>query len=347
MAAVKKELSTNDLAAVHSQYKTHLKHSPEEAESYREANREQKGARALGWYLAKVSSGRIASSTSFVGTKHSSTKTEEWISQKQAEDAFGQDLQSYVDSGRVQWREARGVTGCYEYLDTQKFKVVKALSKTKEWGHSSKEMEPNAQGIEDFDSYFDSFLNKADTSDFLDLNEVGLWRAQEKGVAKGKGGKGGDPKGAGKGKGKKGEGEGKGGPAQLQDKFTLALMDATEEERVEICTKKAKKAVLVVKTVGDDVKKMVATYKKVKGWGKPFQDGSAQALSTLGKLESVLNSINTGGAHGNKGSEYIKDILMDAAQQCKVAQEFMKDVRRFCDNQDQENMSAVGSKRGR
>ena len=111
--------------------------------------------------------------------------------------------------------------------------------------------------------------------------------------------------------------------------------------------KESKKGSVGCENSGDDVKKMVATYKKVKGWGKPFQDGSAQALSTLGKLETVLNSINTGGAHGNKGSEYIKDILMDAAQQCKVAQEFMKDVRRFCDNQDQENMSAVGSKRGR
>ena len=132
--AVKKAMTTNDLAAVHSQYKTFRQANPDENSAYAEAGKTEKGQKALGWYLAKVSGGRLQTSSQFVGTKHRVLKTEQWLTQKQADDGFGVDLQFYVESGRVQWREALGVPGCYEFLDTQNLVVTKHLEKSKEHG---------------------------------------------------------------------------------------------------------------------------------------------------------------------------------------------------------------------
>ena len=152
----------------------------------------------------------------------------------------------------------------------------------------------------------------------------------------------------GKGEGKGGKG-GKGDPAEPKpDKLTLALLDASEEERIAICKAKAVKAAAGVKAVTDEVMKMLKARKSTKPWSKNFQEGCEMAFDRLSTHDKLLTSINTGGAHGNKGSEYIKTVVMEAARQCKLAQEFMKDVNRYCDNFSTDDAKSIaGSKRSR
>lgn len=112
LVAIKKDLSNNELAAVHSQYKTFRKANPEEDEAYKTATKTEKGCAALNWYLSKINC-RFSATSASIGSSWAASKTERWMSHKQALDAFGQeDLESHVTSGRLSWRESPVTKGC-------------------------------------------------------------------------------------------------------------------------------------------------------------------------------------------------------------------------------------------
>ena len=51
--------------------------------------------------------------------EQSLTKHEEWITEKQAIEKWGdEDLNKHIESGRVVWRGS-SIWGVYEYMDTQ------------------------------------------------------------------------------------------------------------------------------------------------------------------------------------------------------------------------------------
>lgn len=54
MQAVKPDLTTNNLAAIHSLFNTAKKHDEGLKTAYDEGNKKDKGAAALNWYLSKI-----------------------------------------------------------------------------------------------------------------------------------------------------------------------------------------------------------------------------------------------------------------------------------------------------
>lgn len=180
MDSMKKDLSTNELAAMHSQFNTAKKHNPDMKADYEGMGKKEKGKAALGWYLSKVSGGRFQTSTVTVGSQLRAIKTEEWLSEKEAQDRFGKDLDPHVESGRVIYRESPGTKGVWEYQDTQKVRVEKSSSRAKPGSRGRRE--PQMRKIREMLMRFSTVFCKTrlTLARFWTLVMLGFGRAREK-----------------------------------------------------------------------------------------------------------------------------------------------------------------------
>lgn len=328
--AIKKDLSNNELAAVHSQFKTFRKNNADEDQAYQQGNKTDKGNAAMNWYLSKITNNRFSASSASIGSNLAASKTERWISQKQALDVFGQeDLDAHVQSGRLTWRESPLSKGVWEYFDHHDVQTQKTLNKTKLKTQEEHADKTSLEDADAFDALFDDFLGgSANAGSFLDLSDVGLWTAKARTDSKGSG------KGPANGKGS-GKGQGKGGKDPLPlpaPPKKLAIEDATEEQKMIMLRDKAKKGVSVLDSCMMDLSTMDQDYKKIAFYGqsKVLKDKVVDINSDLSKHKTMLKRF-VDGKPGGKGSQYWMDLLHDAAYKVKIAHEFMKDVRRGCD----------------
>ena len=339
--AIKKDLTNNELAAVHSQFKTFRKNNADEDEAYKQGNKTDKGNAAVNWYLSKITNNRFSASSASIGTNLAASKTERWISQKQAMDVFGQeDLEAHVQSGRLAWRESPLSKGVWEYFDHHDIQTQKILTKTKLKTQEEHTDQTSLEDADAFDTLFDDFLGgSANAGTFLDLTDLGLWTAKSKV----------DSKGAGKGpavglwKGF-GKGQGKGGKDPLPlpaPPKKLAIEDATEDQKMIMLRDKAKKGVSVLDSCIMDLTCMDQDYKKIPFYGqsKVLKDKVVEINNALNKHKTTLKRLIDGKA-GSKGSQYWMDLLVDAAQYVKISHEFMKDVKRGCDRFETSSVAA-------
>lgn len=316
MDSMKKDLSTNELAAMHSQFNTAKKHNPDMKAEYEVMGKKEKGKAALGWYLSKVSGGRFQTSTVTVASQQRAIKTEEWLSEKEAQDRFGKDLDPHVESGRVIYRESPGTKGVWEYQDTQKVRVEKELTKGKAW-QQGQEGTPDEEDQGNFDAFFDSFLqNQANSGTFLDTGDVGFWKSQ---------GKGGEGTGVVLGH-SKGKGGGKGGAGgKLKGGEPLPLLDMSEEDKVVECQGKAKKMLSIIQQTMTSNEEVIAQAKNSKYYTKVMDQEIHAQDAELAKLLKICKCIVLG--QKLKGSDHIKKVLVDAANAVKVANVVVKDIK--------------------
>ena len=71
------------------------------------------------------------------------TYREKWMSEKEAMEKFGDDLDHHLGSGRVSWRECSRTWGVYEYLDNEDYEKTttgKLLARKPESGLWHKSM---------------------------------------------------------------------------------------------------------------------------------------------------------------------------------------------------------------
>ena len=314
MESMKKDLTTNELAAVHSQFNTAKKHNPDMKADYEVMGKKDKGKAALGWYLSKVTGGRFQTSTVTVASQQRAIKTEEWLSEKEAHDRFGKDLDAHVESGRVIYREAPGTKGVWEYQDTQKVRVEKELSKGKAWqqGH---EGTANEEDSGNFDAFFDTFLsNQANAGLFLDTGDVGFWKSQGKG-GEGKGGEYTQGKGSGKSV--------KGGKGKAVD--PLALTDMSEEDKLVECQAKAKKMLTIIQQTMTSCEEVIAQAKTSKYYTKVMDQDIHAQDAELSKLLKLCKGVVLG--QKLKSSDHIKNMLVEAANAVKAANIVVKDLK--------------------
>ena len=73
------------------------------------------------------------------------TKTEKWLSEKEAMEKWGQDdLNKHIESGRVIWRET-STWDVYEYCDTQDFQKKTMAKHSQQWMEAQEYQQDEAE----------------------------------------------------------------------------------------------------------------------------------------------------------------------------------------------------------
>eukprot|EP00435_Cladocopium_sp_Y103_P052423 s3841_g16.t1 len=99
----------------------------DEKKEFEESSKKDKGLKTA-LYLMRTEAAKFCSVSKQTSLESSLRKKEEWLSERQAIDKWGQkDLDKHLESGRVVYRQAAGTWGdVWEYMDTQDY--VKALT---------------------------------------------------------------------------------------------------------------------------------------------------------------------------------------------------------------------------
>ena len=312
---LKKEFTTNDLAAVHSQYKTAKKNDPALNKEYEEAEgKKARGSLALGWYLSKESGGRFQTSAASLRTDTAAEKKEHWTPEAEMQVRYGKDFDLHVASGRITWRECPDTPGVWEYMDTKDVTVLKSLAKGKQWSQQT-DKEAGDEAIQNFDDAFDCFMSgQASAGLFLDLGE-GLWRQNEPA------GKGVKAIGAGKGKGKGGKGTLPGTP--------LALEDLSEEDQVLECMSKSKRMLTVLQQTITNAEELSCSAKQCKYYTKTMDADIKGIQESLGKAMKKVKGFVVNSTSKIFTSNFMKTVLLEAANEVKEAAATIKDLKQI------------------
>lgn len=114
----KASLTKLEQSKVWGQHQTFLKNNPEQANEI-EDSKKGKGMACALWFLQDRGT-KFINIAHKVGGQIAIKKIEEWCSEKQMVDRFGQaEFESHCHSGRLLWRECPVTRGTYEYKDQQ------------------------------------------------------------------------------------------------------------------------------------------------------------------------------------------------------------------------------------
>jgi len=114
---LKASLTKLEHSKLWGQHQTFLKNHPEEAAKQEEESKASKGLACALWYIQNKGQ-KFINLTQKVGGQVAVKRMDEWQSEKQMIDRFGQtDFQSHLASGRVIWREDPITRGTWEYKD--------------------------------------------------------------------------------------------------------------------------------------------------------------------------------------------------------------------------------------
>lgn len=149
------KLTRLDRSIIWSRFQTESKKNPALADEYKSSPK--KLDFAVAWFIDRTKN-RFKSVSSSVTSTKTIVKEEEWVSQKQAWDRWGEDLEWHIMSGRVIRRECLGTPGCYEFSDQQQFKSTKTYEKAKclTYGQEEQLQEGDETMDDVIQSYFDS-----------------------------------------------------------------------------------------------------------------------------------------------------------------------------------------------
>lgn len=135
---LKKDLTKVEHSRVWNKHDKHLKANPAAAAEQKDLNKKEKGLAAALWFVKQCRPKFLNLQMSLDATDRVS-KVHEWMSEKQANDKFGdEELQRHINSGRVLWREDPWTKGVYQYKDqgdvkrTQNFTRGRHLSQNQE-----------------------------------------------------------------------------------------------------------------------------------------------------------------------------------------------------------------------
>lgn len=276
----------------------------EERKEFQEASKNEKG-QLTALFLMRKEAPRFCNVSRAVGTKQELKHREKWMSEKQAYDQFGDDLERHVESGRVRWRECATTRGTYEYLDTEDVEKLTSGFSKRSWAQAQE-----YQQKEDEEADWEKMLERELHGLMLDHTP----------------GKGALGKGSGKGQGKGARGKsGKGKPDKNTPK---ALEDMPPEEQMSEGLKKLKRT-------RDLVQSTITNYEEALEKVKAMQYLTKQALKDkqahLASLEETLAKVKKQLARGDKGKlQAIKDMLKEAVAAIQEAKDEAKELVQIC-----------------
>ena len=117
-----------------SKHQTHLNKDGNEEErgAFNNASKNEKGE-LTALFLMRKEAAKFCNVSRSIGTKQEVTMTEKWLSEKEAIEKWGDDLEKHCASGRVQWRQCKTTWGVYEYMDTQDYTKTTTGTAKRSW----------------------------------------------------------------------------------------------------------------------------------------------------------------------------------------------------------------------
>ena len=298
-------LSKLDKSIVWSRYQTHLKHNPEEKELYdKKSNLEKGNAQAL-WFITKSAPKFMGMKMELTG-KDRVTKKDEWCSQQQMLDKFGQsDMEMHIASGRLLLRECPFTRGVYEYKDQGAISRKITLEKGKSL-RTEQECEPTEEQDAAFKSLYDS-----DLLGMLGMSDA-IFQADDLNLTLGKG---------------KGKGSEKGFPTIGKGKRPKPIADPeprSDEAQLEDAMKKCKKMRDVCNKTLGELQLLIKDCKGTKFWSKAAQ---ADANSLLDALKGEGQELQAVLLKKSATFEKLKEVCLKAAGTVKTVMAQMKEYK--------------------
>ena len=152
---LKQSLTKIEHSKVWNQYNTARRNNPEIEDTLAKGKKE-KGLQAALWFV-KTSATKVMSTQMACASNDKVMLKEEWQSEKEMRDKFGDEFQRHLNSGRILWRTDPFTRDCYQYKDQGNF------SRTREYGRGkhlqlSQEHEADDDIHNSFKSIFDQDL---------------------------------------------------------------------------------------------------------------------------------------------------------------------------------------------
>lgn len=339
LARAKAELSNNELAKAHSQFKTVRKHSKQLAEDYDASDKKAKGTKALSWLFDKKQGSLYQSLTASVASNLAVEQTEKWKSEKQMLDCFSlEEFQMHLASSRILWQECPTTAGVYQYKDTQDWEIKRTVNRTKDLKQNQ-----SVEAVEDEDEFQKiwgsiTFNKAAFVSSGTGTDPWAIAVVPGKGSAKG----GNLIPGVSSGKGGKGLGQQnskKGGPPllMLQDGKHVEPAPETDDNPqdettlVDACVSKIRKAMNYLAKEELNLDELVPVVRKSKYSNKTLINDLIHHKKCLGesfqKAKKVL-------LKSGKDSDALKVLLVEMATVVKGAIQNMKEAKHVCKDSD-------------
>ena len=160
---LKNELTPVQRSQMWNQHNAHLNSNPLEKEEFNALSRAEKGKAVALWFVTKTKP-KFMNITMGMDAKDTVFANDQWVSEKQILDKFGQDeMQWHLNSGRLLWREDPWTKGVYQYKDQGDTWRQKAVSRNKSLSQCQ-EYEPDDMHSEWFAELFkqDCIYNSID-----------------------------------------------------------------------------------------------------------------------------------------------------------------------------------------
>ena len=281
----------------------------EEKEEFQNASKKDKGLLTALW-LMRSDSPKFCTVARTASLEKVLTKTEKWLSEKEAIEKWGQDdLNKHIESGRVVWRET-STWNVFEYCDTQDYQKKTMAKHGQQWLEAQE-----YQQHEDEAGEWEEQLNK----DLLSLmNEFTPGKGggkSGKGTASAKGGA------SGRGKGKTGRTPGN---REKNQRENIPLEDLPMEEQLPAALHKLRKTRDILAHTHSNYEEALEKVKKLSYLGKgPLKEKEA----LLKALHSTLEGVKKHLVKGEKNKlGVLKDLLKDSVKVIKDAKEEAKEL---------------------
>ena len=146
-----------------SKHQTHLNKdgNEEERDAFNNASKHEKGE-LTALFLMRKEAAKFCNVSRSIGTKEEATMTEHWLSEKEALEKWGDDLENIApvagcSGGRVQWRQCETTWGVYEYMDTQDYTKTTTGTAKRSWTQGQ-EFQQNEDEYESWDNFLEKEL---------------------------------------------------------------------------------------------------------------------------------------------------------------------------------------------
>ena len=308
---LKETMSNEEKTRAWNRHNKHLQKvgNEEEKEEFQNASKKDKGLLTALW-LMRSDSPKFCTVARTASLEKVLTKTEKWLSEKEAIEKWGQDdLNKHIESGRVVWRET-STWNVFEYCDTQDYQKKTMAKHGQQWLEAQE-----YQQHEDEAGEWEEQLNK----DLLSLmNEFTPGKGggkSGKGTASAKGGA------SGRGKGKTGRTPGN---REKNQRENIPLEDLPMEEQLPAALHKLRKTRDILAHTHSNYEEALEKVKKLSYLGKgPLKEKEA----LLKALHSTLEGVKKHLVKGEKNKlGVLKDLLKDSVKVIKDAKEEAKEL---------------------
>ena len=109
---------------------TFAKRDMKRKKTFEKGNKKEKGY-LTALFLMRQEAPKFCNTSESVQAESKLTYREKWMSEKEAMEKFGDDLDHHLGSGRVSWRECSRTWGVYEYLDNEDYEKTTTGKKTR------------------------------------------------------------------------------------------------------------------------------------------------------------------------------------------------------------------------